>query len=237
MGHVSQERGATSVLVVSGMDFEARLAAGPGVMTLYGLRAGALQAALEQGAWPGCAGVISFGVAGGLDPTLAPGALVLAERVHDGAKVYPADPDWLSALHRALPEGIGGALAGADAAVTAVADKAALRQRTGALAVDMESHIAARFARARGLPFAACRVVIDPAGRAVPPAALAGMAADGSTDIGAVLRSLLAAPGQIGGLLRLARDASAARAALKSARRRAGQGFALPAGLVPAQAG
>ena len=64
----------------------------------------------------------------------------------------------------------------------------------------------------------------------MPPAALAGMAADGSTDVPAVLRSLLRAPGQIGGLLRLARDASAARATLKSVRGRVGAGFALPAG-------
>ncbi|WP_084084977.1 phosphorylase [Cupriavidus sp. USMAA2-4] len=230
MGHVSPGGRDASVLVVCGMDFEARLAAAPGVATLYGFRAGALQAALEQGDWPRCAGVISFGVAGGLEPGLAPGAVVLADGVYDGTSLHPADADWLGALRRALPQARVGSLAGADAAVTDLAGKRALHQRTGALGVDMESHLAARFAQARGLRFAACRVVIDPADRAVPPAALAGMAADGSTDVPAVLRSLLRAPGQIGGLLRLARDASAARATLKSVRGRVGAGFALPAG-------
>ena len=44
--------------------------------------------------------------------------------------------------------------------------KAALRATTGADAVDMESHIAARYAEQHSLPFAALRVISDPAHRA-----------------------------------------------------------------------
>ena len=53
-------------------------------------------------------------------------------------------------------------------------------QATGAAAADMESHVVARLAAELGLPFAVLRVIADPAEREVPPAALAGMRADGA---------------------------------------------------------
>ncbi|WP_457912087.1 phosphorylase family protein, partial [Cupriavidus campinensis] len=130
---------------------------------------------------------------------------------------------------RALPQAVPGLLAGADTAVTTVADKAALHGLHGALAVDMESHIAARAAQAHGLPFTALRVVVDPADRPVPPLAVAGMGADGSTDIGAIIIGLLKAPHHLPGLLRLGQDAAAARRALQAARRALGEEFGLPA--------
>ncbi|WER50203.1 phosphorylase [Cupriavidus sp. WKF15] len=210
------------------MDFEARIAAGPGSEVVVGLRGAALAAAIERSAGE-CAGILSFGVAGGLDPALAPGAVVIATSVRDesSGQSMPADPAWMRALMRALPQAAAGALVGSDTAVATLADKAALYAASGALAVDMESHIAARMARSHGLPFAACRVVIDPATRAVPPLALAGMGNDGRTDIGAVMAGLLKAPWQLPALMRLGRDASAARASLLAVRRAVDQDFAL----------
>lgn len=218
-----------TVLAVSGMSFESRIAAGPGVETLHGYRDAALARALEARLARDYAGVISFGVAGGLDPTLPPGTVIVATGVRAGAESFSTDPFWTAALRRAMPNAICGLLAGSDTAVTAVADKAALHEAHGALAVDMESHIAARVARAHGVPFVALRVVVDPADRPVPPLAVAGMAADGSTDIGAILLGLAKAPHHLGGLLRLGRDASAAKAALVSARKALGEGLAQPA--------
>jgi len=218
-----------TVLAVSGMDFEARIAAAPGVETLYGHRDAALARVLDTRLAQGCAGVVSFGVAGGLDPTLPPGTVIVATAVRAGNASYSTDPFWMAALRRALPQAVSGLLAGSDTPVTTVPEKAALHVAHGALAVDMESHIAARAAQAHGIPFAALRVVIDPADRPVPPLAVAGMAADGSTDIGAIIFGLLKAPHQIGGLLRLGRDASSAKTALAAARKAAGAGFALPA--------
>ncbi|MGX0619791.1 hopanoid-associated phosphorylase [Cupriavidus metallidurans] len=221
-----------AVLAVSGMDFEARIASGPGVETLYGHRDAALarvlDARLAQLA-QGCDGVISFGVAGGLDPTLPPGTVIVATAVRAGDTSYSTDPYWTAALRRALPQAVCGLLAGSDTPVTTVTDKTALHESHGALAVDMESHIAALAAQTHHIPFAALRVVIDPADRPVPPLAVAGMAADGSTDIGAIIFGLLKAPHQLGGLLRLGRDASAAKSALSAARHAVGAGFALTA--------
>lgn len=216
------------VLAVSGMDFEARIAGGPGIEPMYGHRDVMLARALDIRLMQGCAGVISFGVAGGLDATLPPGTVIVATAVRGGEMSYSTSPYWTAALRRALPQAASGLLAGSDTPVTTVADKTALHEAHGALAVDMESHIAARAAQAHGIPFAALRVVIDPADRPVPPLAVAGMAADGSTDVGAIVRGLLKAPHQLGGLLRLGRDASAAKAALVAARRAVGDRFALP---------
>lgn len=236
MGHVSAAAAGPRVLVVSGMDFEARIAAGPCHDTLFGLRGSALARALDARlasgparAAGGIQGVISFGVAGGLDPALPPGTILVADGVQDGGTHHGADTDWARALRELLPQAVAGTLAGVDEAVPSVAAKAVLHHATGALAVDMESHIAARAAGAAGVPFAACRVIVDPATREVPPLAVAGMGADGRTDIAAVLLGLLKAPHQLGALLVLGRDAAAARAALRTARRVVGDGFGLPA--------
>ncbi|MCW3478597.1 phosphorylase [Neisseriaceae bacterium JH1-16] len=215
-------------MVVTGMAFEARIAAGSGVEVLYGLRGGALEHALAERLRTPCEGVISFGVAGGLDLALVPGSVVVPRLIDNGTDGFDTDPAWSAALRAALPWAVDGILAGVDAAVVSVADKQALHRTSGALAVDMESHIAARQAQAAGVPFAACRVVIDPAMRTVPPAALAAMGSDGRTDFVALLRTLAEQPRQLIDLLQLARDAGIARAALRTARDAMGEYFAKP---------
>ena len=222
---------ATPLLVVCGLKAEARIAAGPGVVTLCGggdavrLEAG-IAAALERGV----AGVLSFGIAGGLDLDLPVGAAVLARIAKNGGETCPVDPQWLERLQRALPAAVIGSVCGVDRAAATVACKAALARETGALAVDMESHIAAKLAFRHGVPFAALRVISDDAAHALPSAALAGMRADGGTDVVAVLRALWRAPGQLPALLRTARDAGRAFAALRAARGRVGAGFGLTGG-------
>ena len=74
-------------------------------------------------------------------------------------------------------------------------------------------------ADAHGLALAAVRVIIDPAYRAVPPAALLAMAPGGSADVSAMLREILGRPSQVSPLMRLAADAISARAALVRLRR------------------
>ena len=72
----------------------------------------------------------------------------------------------------------------------------------------------ARIAAELFLPFAVLRVVCDPAERELPPAVIAGMRADGTMDVSAVLGSLARSPGQLPGLIRLAVEAGRARATL-----------------------
>jgi adenosylhomocysteine nucleosidase len=95
-----------------------------------------------------------------------------------------------------------------------VPEKTALYAATGAIAVDMESHIAARVAARHDLPFAIVRTISDSADHALPPAALVGMKPDGGVALGAILASLARNPAQLSALLRTGRDAGAAFKAL-----------------------
>jgi len=219
------------VLAACGMAFEAALAAGPGVGAVCGpgpARLAAMLAAQLGSDGAGWGGILSFGCAGALDPDLAPGTCVLATGVQTGEGFLSADADWLRALARRLPAAVSGELAGVDAPLGTAADKAALWRAGGACAVDMESHAAALVARRHGLPFAACRVVLDPAWRSVPACALAGLEEDGATAMGPLLRTLAGAPGQLGPLCVLACDAWRARRALGRVRARLGERLALP---------
>jgi hopanoid-associated phosphorylase len=213
------------VVAVTGMAFEAKIVRGPGVDVVFAARSDWLERALSDAIARGCSGIISFGTAGGLAPDLAPGALIVADSVCGPLGDVPTDPAWSARIVAAVAgtpvERLTrrGRMAGVAAPVTDEAGKQALHRATGALAVDMESHVAGSIAQARGLPFAVCRAVIDPAWRSLPPAATAGLRDDGTTAIGPILRELLRQPSQLGGLLRLAADARDARSTLVQTRR------------------
>ncbi len=204
------------VLAVTGLAAEARIASGSGVVTLAGGGDPARLALLLQGALSrGARAVISFGIAGGLSPNVRPGAVLLARSVDDGDTRFLADAAWLERLASALPQATIEDLAGVDRVVVGTGGKQALHRATGAAAVDMESHIAARLAAQHGVPFAALRVVADPAERTLPHAATVGMRPDGSADVRAVLRSLWRHPRDLPALVRTALDARAAFASLR----------------------
>ena len=86
---------------------------------------------------------------------------------------------------------------------------------TGALAVDMESHLSVRRRPIKQVAYHLRRSAWWPTLRIGPcPAALGTVRADGTPDLSAVLRSIVARPTQIGALIRTALDAHAARSAL-----------------------
>jgi adenosylhomocysteine nucleosidase len=207
------------IIAVTCLSFEAQVAAGPGVSVLFGAAQryiDKLEAAVEAGG----SGIISIGIAGGLAPGLSPGDWVIASGViADGVRI-PTDNRWSQKLLTALPGAVHADISGVDAPVVAEADKRALHETHGTVACDMESHIAARIAARHGVPFAACRVIIDPAERTLPPAALVGMRADGRPDVLAVVRSLCQQPRQMFSLLRVVADLRAARSALSDGRSR-----------------
>lgn len=218
-------RDCAPVIVVTGMAFEARIARGDGVEVVYAARADLLERALRAALERGACGVVSFGTAGGLAPDLAPGALIVADAVDGPAGRLLTDRPWADRLAAAMAAGPlaarvrRGVMAAVGAPLVSADDKRALHQVAGALAVDMESHIAGALAAEHGLPFAVCRAVVDPAWRTLPSAATAGLRDDGSTALGPILRELLRQPSQIGALLQVAIDARAARLALVAARR------------------
>ena len=214
------------VLAVTGLAWEARIAAGAGVRTLTGGgNAHALAARLQREAADACA-IVSFGVAGGLATGLAPGTCVIARTIVTRDARWTCDEPWTRAMRERLPGAVVGDIAGSDDTLAAAAGKRALYAATHALAIDTESHVAAAIATAHRLPFAALRVVVDPAARGLPPAALVTLRPGGAVDHVGVLRSLARRPSQLPLLMRTALDARTAQRALRRARSRLGARFA-----------
>lgn len=185
-----------TLLIVCGLIREARLALRLAPMAdilIGGGQSARLRAELIHRAHDHRGPILSAGIAGALDPELVPGDVVI-----DG------DPDTLARLMRALPAAKVGKIVGRDSIAADPATKRALAVL--GKAVDMESHIAAEVARARGLPFGAVRVISDTAHETLPPAALVGMKPDGGMALGRVLASLTHKPGQLPELIRIGRQ-------------------------------
>ena len=198
------------VIAVTGLKREAAILASPGLVAIAGGGDGArLQAEIEAAAAE-AAGIISIGLGGALVEGLELGQWVVGSSVGE----TETDRDWTNRLLGALIGARLGPIAGSEVMVADAAAKAALHAATGALAVDMESHIAARVAVRHQLPFAAARTISDGADRALPRAAQAGMRPDGAMDVSAVLGELAKRPWELPALIRTGVEAEAAFKAL-----------------------
>src|SRR6185312_13205139 len=173
--------------------------------------------------------LLSFGIAGALAPHLLPGTLLLPRAVvEEGGTRRMVDAGWRARLADAL------AAAGlhAEPGDLLGAGEAALFAATGAVAIDLESHIVARSAAHAGGSFIVLRAVADPAERDLPRAALEGLDPTGMPAIGRVFHSVLRHPGQILPLIRLAGDTRRALLALRSALEQRPSPSAAPSGSV-----
>lgn len=153
--------------------------------------------------------LLSWGIAGALSPDLPSGALLLPTGVVDPeAGMLP--------LAGIRAQGGSGAmtLAGSEIVVATPSDKAALRAKTTADAVDMETHRVARVAVNGGVPCFAIRAVSDPADRALPPGTEDALDAQGRPKILPVLVGLVRHPGRLAPLLAAKRDLDTALATL-----------------------
>ncbi len=153
----------------------------------------------------GCDAVVSFGLAGALDVHLTPGDLVVADALTmpDGI-VFPTRVIQLDGAHV-------GRIVGSDSPV-ATADA---KSRLTGLAVDMESHGAARAAQAKGVPLVIVRAIADRASSSLPKSALVAIRANGEPGVSRVLAELASRPWEIFALLRLASESRAAHATLR----------------------
>ncbi len=214
------------VVVATGFNREVATIRQSGVIVIagggdpIGLRA-RIEAAAE-----GAAGIMSYGMCGALADGLVIGDWVVGDRL-SGAVDLDCDADWRAALLARLPAARAGGVFADGRMIDTVAEKLALGQRHAALAVDMESHVAAAVAAERGLPFAILRCVSDGARHLLPHAITVSMRADGGVNAGAMLRSLATRPGQIADVART--GAGFARAMRELARGAAmvGEGMAL----------
>ena len=174
---------------------------------MSGIGRAAAQAAARSLVEAGVSALITFGMAGGLDPALKPGSVVLPrEVISPEGKHYAACASWrervlaaVSPLH-AVTEGN---LLTSAYAIDTPAEKAAAFHRTGAAAVDMESAAVAEVAAQHNLPFIAARVIVDTAADRLPRAVVAASRA-GRVQVGRLLAGIVLAPGEIAALVRLA---------------------------------
>lgn len=212
--------------IVTGLKFEAailkRQCAGLGAASpLIACAAGRADAAehaavdmLENGAQA----LISFGIAGALEPALGAGTLILpCEIAAPELKTLSVDQPWRDRfeafISSALPVSSTRLVSVAEPAASPAA-KRFLADTTGAGAVDMESWAVAKVAADRNVPFLAIRAIADEAGQGLPGAALVAMQSDGSISIGHVVRALMRAPWETGALLRLGRNNKRAKTSL-----------------------
>ncbi len=209
------------VLIVTGLAQEARIAAGPGKTVICSSSdPSQLRALLKVFDPRSIRGVISFGVAGGLDPALRTGDVVIASDVIAGDERWPAAHDFSRSLIGGLDERRvnRGSLVGVEEVIATPAGKKALRGATGAAACDMESHIAADYAKKTDLPFAAIRVISDPATRALPAIATNAIKPDGNIDLVKVMRGLARNPLTLNALVATGRDFNRALQSLRGCR-------------------
>lgn len=219
----------TSVGVVTGLASEAACLGKVQFCRVAGADAGRAELAARALIAEGCAGLVSFGLAGGLDPALAPGAVIVADAVVGPEdRRLPTDLGWRAALADKLQAHVG-LLLSMPAAVVEPAAKESLRVSSGALAVDMESLAIAIAASEANLPFVAIRAVADPATARVPAWVMAGVRSDGSVHTLGIVGGLAKRPGDLPILLRLAGYSRAAHRTLSRVATRLGPSFGFPA--------
>ena len=203
-----------TVLAVTGLAKEAKIVGVAGVVAVAGGGDGGKLEAQLNALHGDIHGVISIGLAGALSSHLKVGDVVIAEQIITGAETWECHESWRVRLASRLPFAHQGQVFGSDVIIENAETKSGLHTTTGALAVDMESQVAARFAARRNLPLAGLRVISDDASHVLPPAALVAMRPDGGIALGRVLGSILRRPGQVPALIRTARSSNKAFAEL-----------------------
>lgn len=151
---------------------------------------------------------------------MAPGAIVIADAVisADGHHLT-TDTPWRKRLLARIDgsiQAVSATIASSVHPVSKPDEKRLLAERTGAVAVDMESQAVVQAAYAAGVPSLVVRAIADPFDRAVPEWASRTVKPDGSTDAAMIAGTLLRCPWELPALVRLGLDF---RLALRSLRR------------------
>jgi adenosylhomocysteine nucleosidase len=147
--------------------------------------------------------VLTCGFAGGLKPGLKRGTVVCET----------GDAPLKSALCRA--GAIPGRFLCVDRIATTSEEKRALRQSSGADAVEMESGAVQEECRKRGIPCATVRVILDEAGEDLPLDFNAFMTNEAGMSWVKLMMALVRAPGRIPALLRFHNQTRVAAGRLK----------------------
>lgn len=176
-------------------------------------------------------GLISIGFAGGLQPDLHTGDVVLAQRIQSysapSGNLPAAFTDPITPTPRLLQVAAQaafpptstvyrGALLSARAVVAAAAQKQRLGQLSKALAVDMEAHSIGRVAVQRQLPFVSLKTVFDAYDDDIALSLTQCTTPTGSLKLASLVSTLLFHPALLADLPRLRRKAKIATQHLES---------------------
>lgn len=160
--------------------------------------------------------ILSIGVSGGLAAGLEAGTLVAATRIHSDIPEFESwnenknDASMRSELIPACGNIQCGKLITANSPVLTPHEKQSMHERTGALAVDMESIAVAHAAQKEGIPFGCIRAISDDSKRGIPQEALAGVDESGKTQLAPILKAIMKRPSLIFELIPMGRDYSRA---------------------------
>jgi len=159
--------------------------------------------------------LLSFGIAGALEPGLPLGTLVIGTQVASADGAWSCDNDWINELSRKLPEAHCGGVYGSETLVPTARDKETLYRKSRCLIVDMESQAVGQVAKESGVPFTVLRAVCDHSEMNVPPAVMAAIAEDGGINVPKALWSILKRPSQIPDLIHVGQGTGKALKVLK----------------------
>jgi nucleoside phosphorylase len=143
--------------------------------------------------------VLTCGFAGGLNPALHSGQVVFSldeqVRAESALRAAGGQPARFHFAHRIA---------------TTAAEKAVLRQATGADAVEMESQVVRDLCRERNIPSATVRVILDAAADDLPLDFNRLLTSDCELHAGRLAATLLKSPGKMGVLVRFRKQTQVA---------------------------
>lgn len=181
-----------------------------------------------------CNAIISVGTCGALAPRIKVGDIFVCDILftpdrHGNSFHFLADEAWRDRLIRALGVNVKSWRwwSSGEAVLTAQARELLYRRYCCGI-VDQETITVAQLAFRRGIPFQALRSVSDAADTDLPDATRVAIRKDGSTDLGAVMRSMTINPFQIPALIKTAYNFKKSMRALDAALTKVGPDMLAP---------
>jgi adenosylhomocysteine nucleosidase len=149
---------------------------------------------------------ISWGVSGGLNPSLQPGRLLISQQV---ATTSDQTLEFTSDLEKRISDELNplnpilGRITSTEKPTISPVEKSKLHSGRRADAVDMESIAIAKIAKKNSCGFLSIRSIVDSANFEIPSSALAGMNSQGNQVMLKVLKQLAHRPKELKSLIEL----------------------------------